>query len=96
MALNMTLLQLHTEDAYIGRVMSIYFLQWGLAPAGSLLVGALAAGIGAPYAVATMGLLTAAFAIGVLVCVAPIRALDRSSRQVRSPRLPEQAPGLEA
>jgi MFS family permease len=74
-AVNQTLLQTHTDEAYRGRVMSIYLLDRGLAPLGSLLVGTLAAAFGARDAVAIMGFLTAAFAGVVVLRIPRIRAL---------------------
>src|SRR5438874_613446 len=62
-AVNQTLLQTHTEDDYRGRVMSIYLLDRGLAPLGSLLAGTLAMAFGATGAVAILGMLTAIFGI---------------------------------
>lgn len=74
-AVNQTALHLATEDAYRGRVMSMYLLDKGLAPLGSLGAGILATALGAPDAVAIMGLLTALFAIALFLWVAPVREL---------------------
>jgi predicted MFS family arabinose efflux permease len=75
-AVNQTLLQTNTEDAYRGRVMSIYLLDRGLAPLGSLLVGTLAHFWGARDAVAIMGVLTAIFAIAVALRMPSLRDMD--------------------
>ena len=53
-----TLLQTHTDDAYRGRVMSIYLLDRGFAPLGSLMAGLLTDSLGARSAVALLGGLT--------------------------------------
>ena len=74
-AVNQTLLQTHTEDAYRGRVMSMYLLDRGMAPLGALLAGTLAAGYGARDAVAVLGILTAAFAVAIAVRVPRLRNL---------------------
>ena len=68
--LNQTLLQLHTEDAYRGRVMSIHLLDRGFGPLGSVFAGVLAEGLGVRTAVAILGSLTAAVAL-ITVAVAP-------------------------
>ena len=75
-AVNQTLLQTNTDDEYRGRVMSIYLLDRGLAPLGSMLVGTLAHFWGARDAVAIMGVLTAIFAIGVAVRMPGLRDID--------------------
>jgi MFS family permease len=74
-AVNQTLLQTHTEDAYRGRVMSMYLLDRGMAPLGALLAGTLAAGYGVRDAVAVLGILTAAFAVAIAVRVPRLRNL---------------------
>jgi MFS family permease len=75
-AVNQTLLQTHTEDGYRGRVMSIYLLDRGLTPLGSLLAGTLAAVVGARDAVAVLGMLTVAFAVALVLRVPAIRDLE--------------------
>jgi hypothetical protein len=57
LALTNTLIQLAVPDNLRGRVISTYFwAQQGVAPFGSLLIGGLAQGFGAPAAVATGGI----------------------------------------
>jgi MFS family permease len=64
MVMNNTLLQGHCEEAYRGRVMSVYMMLWGLTPLGTLPSGALADRVGVPWVVVGMGALTLAiFAI---------------------------------
>jgi len=75
-AVNQSLLQTQTEDAYRGRVMSIYLLDRGMAPLGSLFAGILAASFGAPNAVAILGMLTIAFALAVAAFVPRLRTLE--------------------
>jgi MFS transporter, DHA1 family, staphyloferrin A biosynthesis exporter len=74
-AVNQTMLQLHTEDEFRGRVMSIYLLDRGLAPLGSLLAGGLATAFNARDAVAIMGALTIAFAFLIAFRVPQLRDL---------------------
>lgn len=49
-AINQAALQLRVEDDVRGRVISVYFLTWGVLPLGQLLVGALASQLGTPLA----------------------------------------------
>ncbi len=55
MSLNNTLLHMNITDDMRGRVMSIYMLDQGLTPLGSLFAGTTANFFGAPIAVALMG-----------------------------------------
>jgi MFS family permease len=75
-AVNQTMLQLHTEDEFRGRVMSIYLLDRGLAPLGSLLAGGLATAFNARDAVAIMGALTIAFACLIALRLPQLRDLS--------------------
>ncbi len=73
---NQTLLQKNTDDEFMGRVMSIYLLDRGVAPLGSLLAGTLATFLGAPTAV---GLLGGATFLVAAVVAATVPALRRVS-----------------
>lgn len=75
MALTNTLLQLHITDEVRGRVMSIYMLDQGLAPFGSLWAGTTADLLGAPAAVTIMGVICVALGLTVLSKVPRIRTL---------------------
>jgi MFS transporter, DHA1 family, staphyloferrin A biosynthesis exporter len=75
-AVNQSLLQTNTEEAYRGRVMSIYLLDRGMAPLGSLFAGILATGLGVRDAVAILGALTIAFALVVAIRVPRLRSLE--------------------
>lgn len=68
MASNTTLMMMHTQREFFGRVMSIYMLTWSLTPVTTLPITALADAFGAPIVVATLGLLVAlgSLAIGLL------------------------------
>lgn len=61
--------------AYQGRVMSIYMLTWGLQSLGSLFAGALADRAGAPLAVATTGVISLIFILGMWAAARPLRQL---------------------
>lgn len=58
---NQSLLQLHLDDEYRGRVLALFTMVQGLNPFGSLFMGALAEGIGTPAAIA-------AFCVVAAVC----------------------------
>jgi MFS family permease len=61
--MNHTMLLAETDDEYLGRVNSIYLLDRGLVPLGTLLLGLLATLLGAPEAVFLMGLTCAALSL---------------------------------
>lgn len=76
LALTNTLLQLATPQEYLGRVMSIFMLDRGLMPLGSMVAGAIAEVLGAPFALAVMGGGCAALvAVGIVVMPA-VRRLE--------------------
>lgn len=51
---NQTLLQLHVDDEYRSRVLSLFTMVQGLNPFGSLVMGSLAEAIGTPHAIGSM------------------------------------------
>lgn len=63
MTITNTLLQVTVPDRLRGRVMSVYFLDRGLAPAGALLAGVSTHFIGAPNTVAIAGLMIILLAV---------------------------------
>jgi MFS family permease len=72
---NQTLLQLHVEDDYRGRVLSLYTMSQGLNPLGALVMGFVASEfLGTPHAIA-------AFCILAMVLAA---ASGLASREIRS------------
>lgn len=76
MNLNQTLIQTHTPDAVMGRVMALHTLAMvGLAPMGALAGGFLAGAIGAPATVAVAGLGISATAAAVLARVSTLRSM---------------------
>jgi MFS family permease len=62
-----TLLHSNIDDAVRGRVMSVFFLEQGLVPFGTFVLGAMADIIGAPSAVAGMAFLSAGMMVVVLI-----------------------------
>src|SRR5207248_7256975 len=74
-AVTQALLQTHTEDAYRGRVMSIYLLDRGFAPLGSVMAGLLTDAMGARSTVVALGTMT------VLVAGAALASMPRLWRR---------------
>ena len=62
---NQTMLQLLTPRELRGRVLGVYFLDRGLMPLGSLLVGFLATLLGGPWAITIMGTACCLLIVGV-------------------------------
>jgi MFS family permease len=78
---NQTILQLLTPQELRGRVLGIYMLDRGLMPLGSLLAGALAEVLGAPWAVTIMGASCFLLAIGVAIFVPALWKLNLKPNQ---------------
>lgn len=74
-AVNNTLLQTYASDEMRGRVMSIFFLNRGLVPLGTMLAGFSARLFGAPITVTLMGIVVVCLAITIAVRVQPLRDL---------------------
>ena len=77
MAANNTIIQMTVDDAYRGRVMSVYMMTWGMMPFGTLPMGALADIFGAPAAVAGQALLSAIVVLVVAQRLPRLRALEQ-------------------
>lgn len=76
MNLNQTLIQTHTANEVMGRVMALHTLAMvGLAPLGALAGGVVAGLVGAPAAVALSGVIISATAGAVLVKVDSLRTM---------------------
>ena len=71
-----TIIQMLAPARLRGRVLSIYMLNVGLMPLGSLLAGGLASWLGGPWAVLVMGTSCAALALGIAFNTPQIRQLD--------------------
>ena len=76
MALSNTLLQTYTEDAYRGRVMSVYMMEWGFMFVGVFLVGVLADYTGVQWAVGGGAGLVVVIGLYYLIFTSRIRRLD--------------------
>jgi MFS family permease len=76
MALSNTLLQSYTEDAYLGRVMSLFMMQWGVTSLGTFGVSVLAEFIGIQPAVAMTGVLLVATSLYYYVFSPRVRSLE--------------------
>lgn len=75
-AVNNTLLQTYASDEMRGRVMSIFFLNRGLVPLGTMLAGFMARLFGAPLAVTIMGIVVVCLALAITVRVPALRTLN--------------------
>jgi len=75
LASNNTLLQLHAEDEYRGRVLSMLFLSRGTVPLGTALCGFLSTFIGIQYALASMAAVLLLIAFATLIKAPNMRAL---------------------
>ena len=75
-AINNTLLQAHAADEMRGRVLSVFHLDRGLVPLGTMGAGLAAGAIGAPLALAVMGLLVVLLAAVVALRAPALRHLD--------------------
>jgi MFS family permease len=96
MAASNTVLQTLVDEDKRGRVMSFYTMAFmGMAPLGSLLAGALADRIGAPWTVRLGGLACVGGAVLFALRLPALRALARPVSQ-RAGILPEVATGVQA
>jgi MFS family permease len=76
MALSNTLLQTLTEDAYRGRVMSVYMMEFGVMSVGVFVVGVLADYIGIQWAVGGAAIILVFISLYFLLFTSRIRNLD--------------------
>lgn len=72
---NDTLVQLNADNAYRGRVLSVYTMLWGLTPIGGLEVGFLSGRIGVQNALAINGAVILAYVV-FLWLRTPVREID--------------------
>jgi MFS transporter, DHA1 family, staphyloferrin A biosynthesis exporter len=75
-----TLIQTTTPGGIRGRVLSVYYMSNGLMPLGSLMIGAIAAILGAPWAVTIMGMACFLVVVGVLVSARDLRNFKSKSK----------------
>ncbi len=76
MVTNRTLLQVSCEAPFLGRVMSMYMMAFGLTQLGTMPAGALADLWGVPLVLSLQGGLFALIALSVLVFMANMRRLE--------------------
>ncbi|MEE8413004.1 MAG: MFS transporter [Dehalococcoidales bacterium] len=76
MTLGNTLIQYYVDDQYRGRVMSIFFMQFGLTSFGAFVAGLLAEKVGIQIAVGSFGLTLVALSILAIIFLPRIRNLD--------------------
>ena len=76
MALSNTLLQSYTENAYRGRVMSVYMMEWGITMVGVFFIGVLADYTGVQWAIGGSAGLMLAATLYCLIFTSRIRNLD--------------------
>ena len=81
LASNNTLLQMHAEDEYRGRVMSTLFLSRGMVPLGTLIAGLAATAVGVQWALAGMASVLVLLALITARFVPRVRALYRRARR---------------
>ena len=89
-------MQLMVPDAMRGRVMGFYGMTYNIRPLGGMQVGAMAALIGAPFALSAGGLAVAVFALAAGLTSRRLRNLDRlinvESEGEEDRSEPEQSP----
>jgi MFS family permease len=71
-----SLIQTITEPQYMGRVMSIMMMNWGLSGLGTFLAGVLSQGVGVQWAIGGFAALLTILALGALIFVPQIRKLE--------------------
>lgn len=86
MSLNNTLVMLHTDQAYYGRVMSIYMMAFSLMPLAAFPMGVLVDRWGAPQVVGVAGAVILLFILAISVAVPTLRQEDAGEPQAAPPR----------
>lgn len=76
MALSNTLLQYYVKNEYLGRVMSLFLMQLGLASFGSFAAGVLAEAIGVQWAIGGFAIILVFVSIMALSFVPRLRRLE--------------------
>ncbi len=76
MALNNTLLQTHASDEMRGRVMSVFFLNRGMVPLGTVAAGFATEFIGVQWTVTIMAAMLVALGVAAFVFLPRLRALE--------------------
>ena len=76
MTLSSTLVQSHVDGEYMGRVMSVFMMQFGFTSFSTFLAGLLTQAVGVQRAIGSFAMLLALVSVIVLVFVPRIRRLD--------------------
>ncbi len=76
MTLSSTLVQSHVDGEYMGRVMSVFMMQFGFTSFSTFLAGLLTQAVGVQRAIGSFAMLLALVSVLVLVLVPRIRRLD--------------------
>ena len=76
MTLSTTLLQYYVENAYRGRVMSVYLMEFGLTSFGTFAAGMIAASVGVQWAIGGFAMALAALSVLALIFAPRLRRLD--------------------
>ena len=95
MTSNFTLVQIISPDYIRGRVLSIRMIAAGMGPVGMIMLGAGAEAWGAPAATATMGLISLALVIAILVGIPAVRRAETAVGDA-TPQPAEEAPATAA
>ncbi len=70
------LMQVYSDPLYLGRVMSVMSMSWGLSGVGAFFAGILTEQISAPWTIGGLAICLAAISFGVFICVSWLRKLD--------------------
>jgi len=76
MTLSNTLVQYYVDTEYVGRVMSIFMMQFGLTSFGTFAAGVLADAVGAEWSLGSFSIALIVFSVIALVFFKRLRALD--------------------
>ena len=76
MTLSSTLVQSYVDDDYMGRVMSLFMMQFGFTSFSTFFAGVLAQGVGVQWAIGSLAVVLAISSVLVLVFVPSIRKMQ--------------------
>ena len=76
MTLSNTLLQYYVDNRYLGRVMSIYLMQFGLTSFGTFIAGMIAEAVGTPWALGSFSMVLLAASIGAMFFLPTLRKME--------------------
>jgi hypothetical protein len=76
MALSNALLQAYTEEQYLGRVMSVYLMEFGISNVGTAIVAVMAEFVGVQWAIGGTAFALVPLCIYYYLFVPRIRRLD--------------------